>query len=217
MPAASKVTGGSPYAARPAQLTFVNGPGLVPRTGTREMLRQRDDRITLGQDAKRIAQSKRVEDAHRVGPRDLRTAKTIRRTRGLKTSMATPQNPGHIKLRTSRGGSLQADPVGLNRFRWQSSGLERVNVQEIAGEREAPRQPSCRWATSWQLGPITGRRGYCHVAQILGMTWINDGGRGRYRTADRWCVKPEISVEWRPASSHLRTSEDIRRLSASQP
>jgi hypothetical protein len=24
------------------------------------------------------------------------------------------------------------------------------------------------------------------------MTCINTGGRGRYRTADRWCVKPEL-------------------------
>ena len=28
--------------------------------------------------------------------------------------------------------------------------------------------------------------------EILALNWEFYGGRGRYRTADRWCVKPEL-------------------------
>jgi hypothetical protein len=96
----------------------------------RSMLRQRHDRILLGQNANRATQPQTMEDTHQAGQRDLRlpgdlpqpptpsfrpryahsdrlrTATSIRPIHGMKPSMATPRNPGHIQsLLTCRGGS----------------------------------------------------------------------------------------------------------------
>ena len=38
------------------------------------------------------------------------------------------------------------------------------------------------------LGTTGGRP----LANSVDLKWNNTGGRGRYRTADRWCVKPEL-------------------------
>jgi hypothetical protein len=42
---------------------------------------------------------------------------------------------------------------------------------------------------------ILGTTGVLKISVNLGrkaLNWGFDGGRGRYRTADRWCVKPEL-------------------------
>lgn len=83
----------------------------------RRLLRQRNDRILLGQNANRTPRPQAVEDAHRVSQRDLRIpgdlpqpptaslrprhahsdrVRTATPTRGLKPSMTTPSEPGYI-------------------------------------------------------------------------------------------------------------------------
>ena len=117
---------------RAVHLLGLHRPGQTLGSGSvdgvdRRLLRQRHDRILLGQNANRATQPQTMEDAHRAGQRDLRlpgdlpqpptasfrprhahsdrvrTATPIRPTRGLKPSMATLGNPGHIKLRIKRG------------------------------------------------------------------------------------------------------------------
>ena len=42
------------------------------------------------------------------------------------------------------------------------------------------------------LRPPTSRSRWPQTTQIMPLTCGDNGGRGRYRTADRWCVKPEL-------------------------
>jgi hypothetical protein len=45
------------------------------------------------------------------------------------------------------------------------------------------------------VGTFLPQRGFARQAQSdrgVTLTCTNIGGRGRYRTADRWCVKPEL-------------------------
>ena len=48
-----------------------------------------------------------------------------------------------------------------------------------------------------QVGTFLAQRGFVRHAQLdrgINLTCINTGGRGRYRTADRWCVKGQDRV-----------------------
>jgi hypothetical protein len=45
------------------------------------------------------------------------------------------------------------------------------------------------------IGTFLAQRGFAVEARLdrdMSLTCWNNGGRGRYRTADRWCVKPEL-------------------------
>ena len=43
------------------------------------------------------------------------------------------------------------------------------------------------------LNSLSAQRGSAlPPAKSVDLKWNNTGGRGRYRTADRWCVKPEL-------------------------
>jgi hypothetical protein len=58
--------------------------------------------------------------------------------------------------------AFQADPVGLNRFRRQTSGLGHVGVQIIAGELEEVRC-ACMWVASHQNPTCDSRDWRCRV------------------------------------------------------
>jgi hypothetical protein len=45
---------------------------------------------------------------------------------------------------------------------------------------------------SWDSGHLARIAETRPSPQITALTCNNNGGRGRYRTADRWCVKPEL-------------------------
>jgi hypothetical protein len=50
--------------------------------------------------------------------------------------------------------------------------------------------------TSNQAGTLLAHRGFVRHARLdcgMPLTSINTGGRGRYRTADRWCAKPSLT------------------------
>ena len=55
--------------------------------------------------------------------------------------------------------------------------------------RRAGAGAAAQLARSWHSGGYVGVR---DQTGIQGFTCINAGGRGRFRTADRWCVKPEL-------------------------
>jgi hypothetical protein len=44
----------------------------------------------------------------------------------------------------------------------------------------------------WHIIGTTGVRECDQVEPRKSLICMNVGGRGRYRTADRWCVKPEL-------------------------
>lgn len=51
-----------------------------------------------------------------------------------------------------------------------------------------------RWPTGTLLGHwhLAGTGCRDQQPENIGLTCTDIGGRGRYRTADRWCVKPEL-------------------------
>ena len=53
--------------------------------------------------------------------------------------------------------------------------------------RGAGKRPAS-WHTLGTTGVLKISRTFDHRP----LSWVFDGGRGRYRTADRWCVKPEL-------------------------
>lgn len=53
--------------------------------------------------------------------------------------------------------------------------------------------PSRREHSLWKAGPRSNTvEEAFYGAPNEALTCGGDGGRGRYRTADRWCVKPEL-------------------------
>ena len=64
-----------------------------------------------------------------------------------------------------------------------------------------------------QVGTFLAQRGFVRHAQLdrgINLTCINTGGRGRYRTADRWCVKGQDSMDYRSGVSNRCRSAEFR-------
>jgi hypothetical protein len=61
---------------------------------------------------------------------------------------------------------------------------------ETSAKYRMPRAASL--GHSWDIGHPTSIRHRPQSPRKLAPAWGFGGGRGRYRTADRWCVKPEL-------------------------
>jgi hypothetical protein len=79
--------------------------------------------------------------------------------------------------------NVDPDEVRAAASRWQMIGAD-------LGTGGAP---SVSLATTWPSAVwARGLRSAVTYARLVPLTCNNFGGRGRYRTADRWCVKPEL-------------------------
>jgi hypothetical protein len=59
-------------------------------------------------------------------------------------------------------------------------------------ERNHPHRIDRACERDWHTLGTTGVRPQHPISSWMRLTCMNIGGRGRYRTADRWCVKPEL-------------------------
>jgi hypothetical protein len=66
------------------------------------------------------------------------------------------------------------------------------NLGDDISRLEPVRPPLAHWDTLGTLATSRALENRCQRAGNIGLTCANPGGRGRYRTADRWCVKPEL-------------------------
>jgi hypothetical protein len=57
-----------------------------------------------------------------------------------------------------------------------------------------PSSPTCRSRASWCSGARSSGAGQTQLDRRIVPTCTNISGRGRYRTADRWCVNPGRAV-----------------------
>ena len=92
---------------------------------------------------------------------------------GQNSSVVAPALRRRASLSSKHSREPHAERRGVTEVAW-SEPLE--NTGAHSGDTEPP------------IGLATRSR----TVETMPLTCINDGGRGGFRTPDRWCVKPEL-------------------------
>ena len=120
------------------------------------------------------------------------------------TEALTAIEYAHVGIRgdVTRGRSADASSIGYNPNPDAAIPAPQTLMRVLSGRAEflhtwqRPRRPQqsidrvCEF--SWHTLGTTGVACQTRLDRPTALNCINNGGRGRYRTADRWCVKPEL-------------------------